>query len=582
MLQRVWLPQQRVQPLMEVPMNSSQPPSLRQCIALKLMPDIRFYDSGAGPAPVLELPPALASALRTLSPGGLILFRENLASVAQIRRLTAQLRDCLGPRALIGVDQEGGRVTRLPRAQCTSFSGNMALAACPDAEQLARQVGAAQAAELRALGINLNFVPALDVNSNPHNPVIGARSFGDDPERVAVLGAALLEGLQGGGVAGSLKHFPGHGDTSQDSHTDLPSVSRGAEQALAIDLAPFARVIGQSAPAMVMTAHIQYPALDASTIPGTDVVLPATLSRAILTGLLREQLGYRGVIITDALDMRAISARLTPAAAVVACFRAGVDIALMPLLLRSTASFEAYEAIIAAVTAAVASGELDEDELRASAARVQALQAQFPGAADDGAAAQIGCEQHLALERRIAASSLTLVAGKLPALAADAAVHLLMPDGASADALRRALLAQQSSLRVSCQGLDNFDVSRERQCLQQADLYLVGVSEPANSAVVAGGAEDLARLPDRKPATVQRAMLAAAAGVPRVAIMLNSPYAVSRFEGVAEAILASYDGAPEGVGGRPGPAYQALAALLCGLAAARGTLPVRLPAAAGP
>jgi len=560
-------------------MSNSQPPSLRQCIALKLMPDIRFFDHGAGPAPVLELPEELASGLRALKPGGVILFRENLASVEQIRRLSAQIRGCLGPLALIGVDQEGGRVTRLPRTECTSFSGNMALAACQEAEQLARQTGSAQAAELRALGINVNFVPSLDVNSNPDNPVIGVRSFGDDPAKVAALGAALLEGLQAGGVAGSLKHFPGHGDTSQDSHTDLPGVSRSAEQAHAIDLAPFTRVIDGSAPAMVMTAHIQYPALDNSTIPGTDVVVPATLSRAMLFGLLREQLGYRGVIITDALDMRAISAIVSPARAVIGCFKAGADIALMPLLLRSTASFDEYEAIVEAVVAAVASGELDEDELRASAARVLALQAEYAEAGSESGPECIACEQHLALERRIAEASLTLVAGRLPPVVAGTWVHLLMPDAATGAAMRTALLAAEPSLQVSVQGLDAFDPAQEQRCLRRAEIYLVGVGESTSSAVVVGGAEDLPGLEGERPDTVQRTMLAAAAGVKRVVVLLNSPYQAPRFDGLAEAVVATYDGSTEGVGGQPGPAYRALAGLLCGLRAATGRLPVTLPSA---
>ena len=182
--------------------------SLAQCVALKLMLDLRYYDSGQGLQSVLELSPELKQQLRRLRPGGVILFRENLDTPEQIRSLTDQVRACLGESTLIGIDQEGGRVTRLPRDTCTSFSGNMALAACEQGETLARQQGCAQAAELAALGINVNFVPSLDVNSNPDNPVIGVRSFGDEPARVASLGAALLDGLQGAGLAGAVKHFP--------------------------------------------------------------------------------------------------------------------------------------------------------------------------------------------------------------------------------------------------------------------------------------------------------------------------------------------------------------------------------------
>ena len=247
------------------PMSHAQNLTLEQCIGLKMMLDIRFFDTGNGAQPVLQLPPQLAQGLADIGPCGVIVFRENLESLAQIQQLTAGIRQCLSAHALIGIDQEGGRVTRLPRKEATSFSGNMALAACPapENETLARGVGETQAAELKALGINLNFVPSLDVNSDPHNPVIGVRSFGDDPARVAQLGSELLSGLQASGVAGALKHFPGHGDTSQDSHTDLPCVARRRDDAYAIDLAPFSRVIAEAVPAMVMTAHIQYPALDA-------------------------------------------------------------------------------------------------------------------------------------------------------------------------------------------------------------------------------------------------------------------------------------------------------------------------------
>jgi beta-N-acetylhexosaminidase len=180
------------------PMTNAKDLTLEQCIGLKLMLDIRAFDSGNGPVPVQQLPPQLKHGLVEISPCGVILFRENLASIAQCQQLTAEIRECLPANTLIAIDQEGGRVTRLPRQVSTSFSGNMALAACPagENEKLAREVGAAQAAELKALGININFVPSLDVNSDPANPVIGVRSFGDDPAAVASLGSELLRGLQ--------------------------------------------------------------------------------------------------------------------------------------------------------------------------------------------------------------------------------------------------------------------------------------------------------------------------------------------------------------------------------------------------
>lgn len=562
-------------------MSSSQDLSVEQCIAVKMMLDIRFFDTGDGPAPVLRLPPVLARELAEFGPCGVILFRENLDSVAQCQQLTAELRECLGPDVLIGIDQEGGRVTRLPRQETTSFSGNMALAACPASEQdeLAQGVGAAQAAELLALGININFVPSLDVNSNPRNPVIGARAFGDDPVQVGRLGGALVKGLQRGGVAAAVKHFPGHGDTSQDSHIDLPCVSRSLEQAQAIDLAPFVQVIAQADPAMVMTAHIQYPALDATCIPGTEVIRPATLSRAMMTDLLRTQMGFAGVIITDALDMQAISAMLTPAEAILACFKAGVDIALMPLLVRSGQSFGQLREAVATIADAVRAGDLDEGELRASVDRIMALQQKLAGF-EPGVDANtvIACQKHLALEKRLAEASLTLLSGQLNTLDVDAAVHLLMPGEESAGAMRTALLAARPSLRVSWQSLESFDPATERALLANADLYLVGVSEPAVSAVALGGAEDLPHLPDHSPASVQKALLSQAQSGQKVVVMLNSPYRASEFEPLADSVLATYDGAAVGFGGSPGPAYQALAKVLCGQIGTEGEVPVTLPA----
>lgn len=552
-------------------------PSLEQCLALKLMPDVRFFDRGRGREPVLALPGPLAAGLAALQPCGVILFRENLASVAQCRELTVQLRAALGPGTLIGIDQEGGRVTRLPRGEVTSFSGNMALAAGPAAEreELAEAMGAAQAAELRALGINVNFVPSLDVNSNPANPVIHVRAFGDDAQQVAQLGAAVVRGLQGGSVAAAVKHFPGHGDTADDSHTGLPRVERDRDSALAVDVAPFADVIRAASPAMVMTAHIQYPALDPGCLPGTEVIRPATLSRPILTGLLRETLDFTGVIITDALDMRAISDRLSAEDAVEACFRAGADIALMPVLVRDADSLARLQALVPHLAEAVRDGRLDEAEIRASAARIQALKARFALPAPVGEDC-IGCSAHLALEQRIAAGSVTLLHGATRVLAPGDRVHLLMPGRDSAAAMAAALHELSPELVITAHSLEAFDAAREQGSIADADAVLVGVSEPVSSAVAVGGAEDLSALAERSPAAVQHWALQRAAGKHRIVAMLFSPYPATAFFREADTVYATFDGAAEGFGGSPGPAYRALAAVLCGQAAATGELPIRL------
>jgi beta-N-acetylhexosaminidase len=565
--------------------------TLEACIGQKLMLDIRRFAVSAGqaPAPVRQLPQVLAEGLASLAPCGVILFAENFDSIRQTLALTGELRAVLGEDALIGIDQEGGRVTRLPRRWATAFSGNMALAACEARrrEALAQRMAEAQGRELAALGINLNFAPALDVNANPRNPVINVRAFGDDPEVVAALGAAVVRGLQGAGPAAAIKHFPGHGDTAVDSHTGLPRVDRCAASARAVDLAPFARVIRSAAPDLVMTAHIQYPALDNSTLPGTDVVQPATLSRRMVTDLLRGELGFDGVVISDALDMAAISELLDPAEAVLRCFQAGVDIALMPLLLRGPDQLAELSDMVARVAAAARAGELEEQALRRSAQRVLDLRARLlarcPAPVASGVAPEviIGCPAHRALQRDIAEGAVTLVSGALQPLRPGQALHLLMPDDESSRALARALELRVPSLRVSGRGLQGFDGSRRSleqvwRAVEGADACVLGVAEPGASGVVTGGAEDVGCAALADSGAALQALLRGLRGTPRIVLLLRSPYAAPAFAGCAEAVLASYDGESVGIDGAPGPAFEALAAVLSGDLQASGAVPVAL------
>ena len=243
------------------------------------------------------------------------LFRKNLGTEAEIRQLTADLRATLGEGALIAMDQEGGssvRALSLPQAP-----GAMALGAAGD-EALAERVGAGVARGLRYLGINWNFAPVLDINNNPANPVIGERSFGADPFTVARLAGAWMRGATAQGVACCGKHFPGHGDTHTDSHHALPVVDKPLAALEALELLPF-RALAPHAPS-IMTAHILYPQIDPEH--------PATLSRPVLTGLLRERIGYDGVVITDALLMKAVHERYGHGRAAVLALQAGAD---MPL-----------------------------------------------------------------------------------------------------------------------------------------------------------------------------------------------------------------------------------------------------------
>lgn len=268
----------------------------------------------------LSLPAELASALAAGQRGGVILFKRNVANVEAVHALTQQIAHAC-PRRLppfIGVDQEGGRVRRIP-SPLVQLPAMRVLGRSGDPD-LVRRAASVLARELGAVGFNLNFAPVLDVDSNPQNPVIGDRAFSSDAETVVRLGRAYVEALQAAGVMACGKHFPGHGDTSKDSHADLPFVEHDRARLDAVELPPF-RAASHARVAALMTAHVVYRALD----PG----VPATLSRAVCTTLLRNELGFRGVLFSDDLEMRALSDRFGIEQSAVRAIRAGADALLV-------------------------------------------------------------------------------------------------------------------------------------------------------------------------------------------------------------------------------------------------------------
>jgi len=256
--------------------------------------------------------------------GGVVLFARNIESPAQVRALCREIRSAAGrgnPLPLIAVDQEGGRVARFKEPPFTWFPPARACSLfCCRNESVAEAFGAATAAELRAVGIDVNFAPVLDVGSNPRNPAIGDRAFSEDPRAASALGIAFAKGSLSRGILPVGKHFPGHGDTSADSHKELPVVRAGSRTLLLRELLPFRRAVRAGIPAL-MTAHVLYPALDRA--------LPATLSRKILHGLLRERMRFRGTIISDALEMKAIADRFGIGEAAVLAVTAGCDVVLV-------------------------------------------------------------------------------------------------------------------------------------------------------------------------------------------------------------------------------------------------------------
>lgn len=250
---------------------------------------------------------------------GAVLFKRNLVAPPQIAGLSQALKHLADAPFLLGVDQEGGRVARLRGLPFTELPPMRALGAVND-ETLAEDTGRVLAREVRAVGFDIDFAPVLDVDTNPDNPVIGDRSFSRDPETVTKLGLALSRGLEAEGVASCAKHFPGHGDTAQDSHLSLPSLPHDLKRLRAVELFPFG-AYARARLASVMTSHVVFEALDPR--------IPATFSHRALTGLLRQELGFEGLIVSDDLEMRAIADRWSIGEAAVLSVAAGVDLLLV-------------------------------------------------------------------------------------------------------------------------------------------------------------------------------------------------------------------------------------------------------------
>ncbi|MEU2153980.1 glycoside hydrolase family 3 protein [Streptomyces sp. NPDC019396] len=308
------------------------------------------------------------------------LFGRNIASPEQLSALTAQLR-AERDDVLVAIDEEGGDVTRLEVRTGSSFPGNHALGSVDDTD-LTRQVAAALGRRLAACGVDLNWAPSADVNSNPNNPVIGVRSFGSDPALVARHTAAYVEGLQSAGVAACTKHFPGHGDTSVDSHHALPRIDVELATLHARELLPFHSAIAMGSKS-VMSAHILLPALDPDH--------PATLSPRILTGLLRQELGFDGLIVTDGMEMKAVAETYGIERGSVLAIAAGADAICVG---GGLADEDTVLRLRDALVTAVRQGELPEERLADAAARVRALADWTRGArgaaSEPGAASQEG------------------------------------------------------------------------------------------------------------------------------------------------------------------------------------------------
>ena len=497
---------------------------------LQLMYSFQGYTA---PAEVIE-------AVRQGQIAAFCLFANNVQSPAQLRKLTHALHMAarnggqLPP--LIGIDQEGGQLMAVTGG-ATELPGNMALGAT-NSPDLAQQVGRVLARELRAMGCNLNFAPVLDLNSNPDNPVIGVRSFGDDPSRVAELGAALIAGMQAEGVMATAKHFPGHGDASGDSHYTMPSVNRSAAALLDEDLRPFRRAVVEGVGA-IMSAHVVYSAFDAER--------PATLSPRILTGLLREEMGYDGLVITDAMDMQAVSV-LGAEASVRAALEAGADLVLLGHLPGQLAL----------------SQQLQTVEQGAALDRIRRARERLP---DEFLPLDVvGCEEHQQVARAVAQASITVARddGRLP-LRLNESVRIVVITAAPAD-----LTPADSSSSVSVQLAEAVRKRHGHTIALQlprgaGDAAVRGALQAAESAeVVVVGTINADQ--DVGQAELVRALLAR--GQQPIVIALRHPYDVRAFPHVAT-YLCTYS--------IRSVSTEAAVGVLFGEIVPQGKLPCRVP-----
>ena len=498
-------------------------------------------------------PPDFLAALRAGQVSGLTLFRSlNLEQPAQIHDLTSTLqraaREANQPPLLIGVDQEGGTLLAVPGT--TRLPGNLALGATRSAE-LAQRTGFALGRELAALGINIDYAPVCDVINNPRNPVVGPRSFGADPLLVAQLSAALIQGLQAAGVAASAKHFPGHGDSSTDSHHSMDMLPHDEARLRAIEFVPFKAAI-QTGVKMIMTAHVALPNFD------DGYQRPATLSPRILKQLLRDEMKFGGVVISDAMDMHAVQQGPLHIVEMIAGAQAGLDLLLLT-------SFVDQPAVYEALLLATKHGLLNESDLRSSADRIAALK-QWVVQQTPSDLSVVGCAEHVALAHEIAERSITLVRDtmkQLPLrLATDETLGVIVPqpkdltpaDTSSYDkpALADALRAYHDRVEEIVMPIEpsEADVAALADRVARIDRVVIGT---INAYQHRGQVALIDTLIDR--------------GKSVIAVALRMPYDVGAYARVPTCLCA-YSLQPASL--------QAVAKVLWGQIAAQGQLPVKL------
>ena len=372
--------------------------------------------------------------------GNFILFARNMKTARQTAELCAQLSqlayDANGLAPFIAADQEGGLVARINEG-AAMFPGAMALAAAASAED-ARQVGKNCGEMLRAMGVNVNFAPVLDVNIEPLNPIIGNRSFGDQPQAVADLGCAVAEGLVESGVIATVKHYPGHGNVATDSHLALPPNNTDPELLAQTEFLPFQQAFDRGVPAL-MSCHIRFPKIDPE--------LPATLSPAILTDLLRKKQGFKGLVFTDCMEMDAIRANWGTARGAVLAVAAGCDVLCI------SHHAEAVRDAIEAIEQAVESGELPRSRIQESYDRIVAAKQKMgltvpQAVCPDRADATVHTPHMVELHKELSRRSITLISGSADLVQKAASVRILAPVSLSSSGVED---KERDGLSFACQ-----------------------------------------------------------------------------------------------------------------------------------
>lgn len=573
--------------------------SVEQKVGQMLMPDFRNWQKqGESKATgFTEMNDEVGSIIQKYHLGGVILFAENVVGTEQTVRLLDGLQDASPELPLfITIDQEGGIVTRLQTG--TNLPGNMALGATRS-EKYAYQTGEIIGKELSSLGVNVNFGPSLDVNNNPDNPVIGVRSYSSNPELVSKLGIQTIKGLQRTDIAATAKHFPGHGDTATDSHYGLPLVTHDKDRLHAVELLPFQNAIDEGVD-MIMTAHVQFPAFDDTSYiskkDGQEILVPATLSKKVLTGLLREEMGFEGVIVTDALNMKAIADNFGQEEAVVLALKSGVDIALMPAQVNSLEMEENLASVYNAVLEAIESGDLPMEQVNASVERILKLKEKRGILTPDNAPIEekvaeslkvVGNKAHLKKEKNMAEDAVTLLKNEDKTLPFKPKkgdnVLVLAPFDDQVEAMTRSineLKGKKKDVEITGYAFSEKSFNGEvAAMIDEADYVIAGSyvvkNDPAvNDGVIDDSIQDSSKWATAFPRAVMKD--AEAKNKKFVLMSLRNPYDVGNFE-EAKAVLAVYGFKGYSNGAYRQPNISAGIKTIFGESKPKGKLPVDIP-----